>query len=61
MSWIKKRLFITSMIALVAMLIIGGLSFSNIIYLHRITEELVEETTTNTNILQAETAHVGLS
>ncbi|MGI6331649.1 MAG: methyl-accepting chemotaxis protein [Zhaonellaceae bacterium] len=58
MSWIKKRLFITSMIALVAMLIIGGLSFSNIIYLHRITEELVEETTTNTNILQAETAHV---
>ena len=47
MSWIKASLLL--LIALVLCLS-WGLSFSNIIYLHRITEELVEETTTNTNM-----------
>lgn len=58
MSWIRIRLLITSIITLAAMLAIGALSFSNSTYLHRLTEELAEEATTNTQILQAETAHV---
>jgi methyl-accepting chemotaxis protein len=57
-GWLKKRLLITALVTLVAMLTIGALSYSNSRYLDILNEELAEEATTNTQILKAETAHV---